>query len=144
MGPTHYHKGDETITLPRRAGLSSFGATGTNVHIIMEEGPVPMPQRASHQKVLVPISAKSEERLLAYGEKSLNYLNQFEDDNRLKIADLAYTLQVGRVALEERVAFIVKDHDDFKQKLDSFLAGQENKQGIYRGIPNKRQNYLTC
>lgn len=135
-------KGDETITLPRRAGLSSFGATGTNVHIIMEEGPVPMPQRASHQKVLVPISAKSEERLLAYGEKLLNYLNQFEDDNRLKIADLAYTLQVGRVALEERVAFIVKDHDDFKQKLDSFLAGQENKQGIYRGHTQQKAELL--
>ncbi|SMO94820.1 Acyl transferase domain-containing protein [Melghirimyces algeriensis] len=136
-------QGEETITLPRRAGLSSFGATGTNVHIIMEEGPVPMPQTASHQKVLVPLSAKSEERLHAYGQKLLDYLNQLEDDDCLNMADLAYTLQVGRVALEERVAFIVKDPDDFKQKLASFLTGEEKKPGIYRGHNQQKGELLS-
>lgn len=136
-------QGNETITLPRRAGLSSFGATGTNVHIIMEESPSPVPERVSHQKVLVPLSAKSEDRLLAYGKKLLDYLQRLEEDGgRLNMADLAYTLQVGRVALEERVAFIVKDRDDFKQKLKSFLA-DENKPGIYRGHSPQKGELLA-
>ncbi|MBO1582981.1 beta-ketoacyl synthase N-terminal-like domain-containing protein [Bacillus sp. XF8] len=136
-------QGDETITLPRRAGLSSFGATGTNVHIIMEESRIPIQQKVSQQKVLVPLSAKSEERLMAYGQKLLDYLDQQKDDERLNMEDLAYTLQVGRVPLEERVAFIVKDLDSFKQKLESFLSGEDKKPGIYRGRIQQKDELLA-
>lgn len=138
-------KEDETVVLPRRAGLSSFGATGTNVHIIMEENPSIVPQEKlskSSQKILVPISAKSGERLLAYGQKLLNYLNQLEEDDSLNMTDLAYTLQVGRIALEERVAFMVKDRNDFKQKLKSFLAGEDKTNGIYRGHIRQQDELL--
>ncbi|MCZ8521618.1 MULTISPECIES: beta-ketoacyl synthase N-terminal-like domain-containing protein [Paenibacillus] len=71
------------LRFPRRAGISSFGATGSNAHLIVEEY-VPEASRSGKRDageeedaggmVLVPLSAKNKERLLAYAGKLLAFL----------------------------------------------------------------------
>ena len=49
------------------------------------------------------------------------------------LTDIAYTLQTGREAMEERVAFVVKTKDDLKQKLSVFLADRTKDNNFYLG-----------
>ncbi|WP_255298559.1 SDR family NAD(P)-dependent oxidoreductase [Brevibacillus dissolubilis] len=123
--PVMIDNGQE-IKLPRRAGISSFGASGSNAHIILEEY-IPQPKRGdntvpliSHAKpTLLPLSAKTKDRLQAYAEKLLAFLH-----DGINLADLAYTLQVGREPLEERVVFLAGDIQELKAKLKAFTEGQ--------------------
>ncbi|KAA6474297.1 SDR family NAD(P)-dependent oxidoreductase [Bacillus swezeyi] len=112
------------IKYPRRAGVSSFGASGSNAHIILEEY-IPVengsaPVSVTYEETIIPLSARNKDRLHAYAGKLLEFLH--EDMNLL---ELAYTLQAGRVEMEERAAFIVKDIKDLTHKLQAFVKGEE-------------------
>jgi phthiocerol/phenolphthiocerol synthesis type-I polyketide synthase E len=84
---------------PRRAGVSSFGIGGTNVHAVLEEAPAPPPPEPSPAWQLLPFSARSESALAAAGERLAAHLAAHPD---LSAADVAFTLQAGRRALEHR------------------------------------------
>ena len=89
---------DKLIPLPRgpevrRAAVSSFGFGGTNVHLILEEAPLPRPAAASRPRQLLLLSAKSEAALKGYGESQQEYLATAPAES---FADVACTLQTGR------------------------------------------------
>ncbi|MCP6681311.1 SDR family NAD(P)-dependent oxidoreductase [Bacillus nakamurai] len=116
---------------PRRAGLSSFGASGSNAHIILEEYIPPAHQGAVLENEvckIIPLSARNKDRLSAYAKKLARSLPE-----KASISEIAYTLQTGREAMEERVVFFVKDIDDLKQKLNDFANGKENIPDCWRG-----------
>ncbi len=107
------------IEAPRRAGLSSFGAGGTNVHVVIEEyrapaGPFPVP---GPRPLVVPVSARTEDGL----RQAVADLRSRVDGADLD--DLAFTLQVGRDARRTRVAFVVHDGAELVRQMDGFLAG---------------------
>ncbi|MBV7338360.1 type I polyketide synthase [Chloroflexi bacterium TSY] len=80
-------------SMPRRAGISSFGVGGTNAHVVVEEAPaleINPPQRKSQ---LVTLSARSEKALDAMTANLVAYLRKNQD---LELADVAHTLHVGR------------------------------------------------
>ena len=81
---------------PRRAALSSFGIGGSNVHAILEECAEsfrPRPEPELNGPFLVPLSARNPERL----REMMTNLGRFLDTHdAVSIADLAYTLSVGR------------------------------------------------
>lgn len=112
------------IKYPRRAGVSSFGASGSNAHIILEEYIPKENDSASvsvkYEEVIIPLSARNIDRLQAYAGKLIEFLH--EDIN---LFELAYTLQAGRVEMEERAAFIVKDIKDLIHQLQAFVKGEE-------------------
>ncbi|MFA4132128.1 MULTISPECIES: SDR family NAD(P)-dependent oxidoreductase [unclassified Brevibacillus] len=125
-----------TKEYPRIAGLSSFGAGGANVHIVIEEYREKdrQPDRdiqPEHPKVIV-LSAKNEERLFAQVNQILKAVKE-ESFTDADLADIAYTLQVGREALEERLAVIVGSVDELAEKLTHFAEGAENIAELYRG-----------
>ncbi|WP_188068929.1 SDR family NAD(P)-dependent oxidoreductase [Brevibacillus brevis] len=125
-----------TKEYPRIAGLSSFGAGGANVHIVIEEYREKdrQPDRdiqPQHPKVIV-LSAKNEERLFAQVNRLLKAVKE-ESFTDADLADIAYTLQVGREALEERLAVIVRSVDELAEKLTHFAEGAENIAELYRG-----------
>lgn len=116
--------------LPRRAGVSSFGFGGANAHAVLEEY-IP-PHRESpalaHEPQLIVLSAKNDDRLRAYVQSMRAYL----DGHETELADLAYTLQVGRDEMPERVAFVVSGTEDLKRKFDQFLEDGGAVEGCYR------------
>ncbi|HHH49517.1 MAG TPA: acyltransferase domain-containing protein, partial [Saprospiraceae bacterium] len=88
----------------RRAGVSSFGLGGTNVHIILEEAPVQAKQKIEQSHHLLVLSAKKETALL----KSAANLAEFITNNpQVLLANIAHTLQVGRIPYKHRMFLVV-------------------------------------
>ncbi|QAT84740.1 polyketide synthase [Corallococcus coralloides] len=112
---------------PLRAGISAFGAGGANAHLIVEEyrETRPRPEWAPGQAVLVPLSAKTAERLQALAKALAEHLARHRDTLfDADVASIAYTLQISREPLEERAAFVVASLGELREALDGFLAGQ--------------------
>ncbi|WP_263299840.1 SDR family NAD(P)-dependent oxidoreductase, partial [Xanthomonas citri] len=104
---------------PRRAALSSFGATGSNAHVVVEEyvrSADDAIRPTSSEPALVILSARDDARLRALARRLYTFLEQVD----VPLDDLAYTLQVGRVAFDHRLAFIVRDMADLSQRLHAF------------------------
>jgi acyl transferase domain-containing protein/ubiquinone/menaquinone biosynthesis C-methylase UbiE len=150
----------ETREYPRRAGISSFGAGGANAHLVIEEyiprgsqwvsGSVGQSVsesvadggQASRVPHLIILSAKDEERLREQAQRLLASIReqQYPDAS---LADIAYTLQVGREAMEERLAVIVRSIKELEEKLKGFLEAQEGVEDLYRGQVKRNKETLA-
>ncbi|WP_420713379.1 beta-ketoacyl synthase N-terminal-like domain-containing protein, partial [Streptomyces sp. NRRL WC-3549] len=111
---------------PRRAGLSSFGAGGANAHLVLEESPNPDPvtdvpagEQRTGEPVLFLLSARDEERLRAYAESAARFVRT----ERVPLADLCFTTQVGREPLDARLAVAVTDGGELAAALGRFAEG---------------------
>ncbi|MDW6057200.1 ketoacyl-synthetase C-terminal extension domain-containing protein [Streptomyces sp. FXJ1.4098] len=116
---------------PRRAGLSSFGATGAGAHIVLEEYLPAEPAgagEAAEGPVVVPLSARAEDRLRELAARLRDALTAGTPGRSLR--DIAYTLQVGRVEWPVRAAFVVRDLAELAGQLDEFAAS-----GARPGLP---------
>ncbi len=116
-------------TVPRRAGLSSFGAGGVNTHILVEEYLQPEQEhRADESPQLIVLSAADRETLTRYAARLVEFLQERDSSDAgvepLRLVDIASTLQTGRVALPERLAFVAKDTRTLTQKLKAFAEGK--------------------
>ncbi|NTU29407.1 SDR family NAD(P)-dependent oxidoreductase [Brevibacillus sp. HB1.1] len=135
-----------TNEYPRIAGISSFGAGGSNAHVIIEEY-IPEEQQRSSIKItpqnpaILVLSAKNAERLYEKAHQLLAFIQEhsLSDAN---LADMAYTLQVGRVAMEERLAVLTGSVKELQQKLTAYVEGQEHIADLYRGQVNRNQEML--
>lgn len=108
-------------THPRRTSISSFGAGGANAHILLDEyETVTPPQLHDTEKQLFVLSAKSKKALVRYAENMLSFLRS-EQGRQACFADIAYTAQVGRTAMESRLAIVALDHEDLIDKLQDWL-----------------------
>jgi acyl transferase domain-containing protein/2-polyprenyl-3-methyl-5-hydroxy-6-metoxy-1,4-benzoquinol methylase/acyl carrier protein len=101
---------------PRRAGVSSFGFGGTNAHVILEEAPPIEASSPSRPQQLLVLSAKTSSALETATANLANYL---EKHPNLNLADVAYTLQVGRRAFEYRRMIVAQDINDAVEALKS-------------------------
>ena len=130
LTPWEARTGEDGVPVPRRAGVSSFGFGGANAHVVLEEYIPPKRQSpaGAHEPQLIVLSAKNEDRLEAYMQSIHAYLEKEE----VELIDLAYTLQVGRDEMPERLALVVSSTEDLKQKLGAILQGGERPQDSYR------------
>jgi polyketide synthase PksN len=121
LTPWNAPVGVDGSPLPRRAGISSFGFGGANAHIVLEEylAPVRQPLSGATEPQLIVLSAKNGDRLMSYAESILGYAVTTD----AALLDLAYTLQVGRDEMPERLALVVSDIEDLKHKLQQILDG---------------------
>lgn len=99
----------ETHQNPRRAGVSSLGIGGTNAHVILEEAPPAQTSETSRTWQLLMLSAKTNSALETATANLAQHLQQHPD---LNLADVAYTLQVGRRSFEHRRTVVCKDIQD--------------------------------
>ena len=93
----------------RRAGVSSFGLGGTNAHVVLEEAPPAASTGPSRAAQLVTISAKTAAALYTATSNLAAFLRQHPEVN---LADVVYTLQIGRTAHPERTAFVASDANE--------------------------------
>ena len=132
-------------TLPRIAGISSFGAGGSNAHMIVQEYVPPAKLQQSvvlgHDAppLIVPLSARTAEQLKQKARDLLQFVRRRETEQSLDGAALAYTLQVGREPMEERLGLIVSSLSELIEKLQAHLDGEPLVEGVYQGQvkPNK-------
>jgi acyl transferase domain-containing protein len=59
------------------------------------------------------------------------------------LASVAYTLQVGREAMEERMGFIVNSIDQLAEKLSAYISGEKNIDGVCQGRVESRGERTT-
>lgn len=120
---------------PRLAGLSSFGAGGSNAHLVVEEY-LPALGEAAEPAVagpaLVVLSARDPERLRERAERLVDWIEDKELSDR-DLASLARTLQVGREAMRERLGLVVDTMPDLVARLRDFLAGRGGADETLRG-----------
>ncbi|SOO20299.1 Polyketide synthase (fragment) [Xanthomonas citri pv. fuscans] len=109
---------------PRLAGISSFGAGGANAHVIVEEyvaaAVAPVTVTPSRPAVVV-LSARTDQALRARAAQLLAAGERWTDAD---LADVAYTLQVGREAMEHRLGFTAASMAALRASLQRFLAGE--------------------
>jgi phthiocerol/phenolphthiocerol synthesis type-I polyketide synthase E len=105
---------------PRRAGVSAFGVGGTNAHVILEEAPPPEPPSHPRPYQLLVLSAKTEAALDSGTANLRQYLTQ---NPKVNLADVAYTLQVGRRAFGHRRIVVCQAAGDALHALESFQQG---------------------
>ena len=95
---------------PRRAGVSSFGIGGTNAHVVLEEAPPAAPSGPSRPWQLLTLSARTAGALEAMTEDLARHLAEPAPDRADDpLADVAYTLQVGRKSFPHRRVLVCRD-----------------------------------
>lgn len=118
---------------PRRAGISAFGMTGTNVHAIIEQfQPVHSSQPASAQSCtsteniserplhLLTLSAKTEAALQELTQRYHTYL---QTDPQVTLPDICFTAHTGRVHFEHRLAIRAQNISDLQQQFQHIQNG---------------------
>ncbi|MEV4315699.1 beta-ketoacyl synthase N-terminal-like domain-containing protein [Actinocrispum sp. NPDC049592] len=109
----------------RYAAVSSFGYSGTNAHLVLSDYPVPDRQPASPRLQLVPLSARSAERLQAKAAELAQALRG--PLAGADLADVAYTLQVGREAMPERAFVVAGSTGELAAELDRVAVGERGE-----------------
>lgn len=114
---------------PLRAGVSAFGAGGTNAHLILEA--YEPPNAFDHQsgRVIFVLSAQDKQRLIKYAKVMADFLseNESKDNNhKLRLQDIAYTLQTGRDHMEERLAIVADSGQVIAEELSAYIRGEKS------------------
>ncbi|GEM_PF-983624 len=108
----------------RMAATSSFGASGTNAHFVIEEAPERISQFSSPEKKhLIVLSAHSEQQLRQQAQQLLSYCQRHQSVN---LGDVSFTLLMGRKHLPCRGAWIAQIPTDLINALFSWL-NEENR-----------------
>ncbi|NES79641.1 MULTISPECIES: type I polyketide synthase [unclassified Okeania] len=116
---------------PRIAGISSFGMSGTNVHLILEEAPREFTIEKIHShhssfkrpSNLLTLSAKTE---VALTELAIRYQHHLETHPELDLADICYTANTGRVHFNHRLAIIASEKQELADKLAQISVAEES------------------
>lgn len=106
---------------PRRAGVSSFGIGGTNAHVVVEEPPAPARIGNDRSKWwILPVSARTESALQQSAGALASYLAEHP---HLPLADVSFTLALGRQAFDRRAAVVCRDIERAVRELDEIAKG---------------------
>lgn len=126
---------------PRRAGISAFGAGGSNAHVVVEEfNPDKIMEHHEHaHPAIIVLSAKDPSALRQRVERLVETMESFDERH---LMDVAYTLQIGREVMEERLALTADSIEKLKKKLTAFLAGEENNE-VFHGTAQAGKAVLS-
>ncbi len=140
--PAAWPRGDR----PRRAGISSFGISGTNAHLIVEEPPRLQADRQGQdagerdgqateqgpvpaRPIALTLSARSGEAMRAQADRLRAHLTSHRD---LDLADLSFSLTATREGFEHRAVVLGGDRERLLAGLEA-VAGSGHAPGVQQG-----------
>ncbi|AKT41309.1 type I polyketide synthase [Chondromyces crocatus] len=121
---------------PRAAGVSAFGLSGTNVHVVLEEAP-PRQEAANREEAataerpfhLLPLSARSERALRDLAGRYDRHLGAHPEQH---LKDATFTAGVGRAHMVHRAAIVARDVREARGRL-SALSEDAPSAGLVTG-----------
>ncbi|MCF3125756.1 type I polyketide synthase, partial [Streptomyces arenae] len=111
---------------PRRAAVSSFGISGTNAHVVLEQAPAEQPaepvEDTAGDTAVVPwaLSARSAAGLRGQAAR----LREFAATAEASDADIAWSLLSARSAMEHRAVVTGRTREELLRGLDAVLSGE--------------------
>ncbi|MBD2522068.1 type I polyketide synthase [Nostoc sp. FACHB-133] len=140
----------------RIAGVSSFGASGTNAHVVLEEAPVKKVEGAGeageaggefwkYSKLierplhLLTLSAKHPEALSEIAQRYIKYFSSHPD---ILLGNITHASQVGRTHFSHRLAIIAADNAQMQQQLQAYLDTTEVI-GIHHGQASQQTKKIA-
>ncbi|HRI62737.1 MAG TPA: SDR family NAD(P)-dependent oxidoreductase, partial [Polyangium sp.] len=123
---------------PRRAGISSFGISGTNAHVILEEPPALENRVSPETNIDTPLpfflSAKSESALCSWARRLADFIVAHPE---YSLGDIAYSLATTRTHFEHRAAIVSSNRETLLRALD-VLAQNGEASDIVRNDGRKK------
>ena len=115
----------------RTAGLSSFGFSGTNVHVILEEAPVFEVKGEGAERPLhfLALSARNEKSLVQVAERYVHHLSTHAEDS---LGDVCFTANTGRANFDHRLALLAESAAQMQEQMGTFIRGEKSS-GIFCG-----------
>jgi acyl transferase domain-containing protein/SAM-dependent methyltransferase len=114
----------------RIAGVSAFGFSGTNAHMVLEAPPEDNPGKSAWERPrhLLTISARNEAALMALCGRFDNHL---KDHPHEPLADTCFTANAGRSHFGHRLALVAENQADAREQISTFCACGSD--GIFSG-----------
>ncbi|XYH94558.1 type I polyketide synthase [Sorangium sp. So ce1128] len=122
----------------RIAGVSSFGLSGTNAHVVLEEAPRPAAAPDAGERrsaVVVPLSARTPGALVALAQAYHRQLAEAPRDGAASLHDVAATAAVRRSHHEHRAAVVARSTEELADALGALASGA-SRPGIVKGRAN--------
>jgi polyketide synthase 8 len=122
----------DTVGRPRRSAVSSFGISGTNAHLILEEPPpapssTAVPETASTQ--LCVISARTPEALRAQADRLAEHIADRLDPD-VSMSELAHALRTSRTRHEHRAVILADDRTELAAGLRPVAVGRRTPDAV--------------
>jgi acyl transferase domain-containing protein/acyl carrier protein len=113
---------------PRLAALNSFGASGTNAHVLVEQPPAPTPTKPRHTRPhhLLALSAHNRAALDALAGRYVAELRRSDESGSavLDLGDVCNTAASGRAHFDERLAVVAPSASEMAERLDAVVSGR--------------------
>lgn len=125
---------------PRRCGISAFGISGTNSHIVLEEAPAAVhPPLEGQVPWLFTLSAKTKEILQTLAAEYVDFLKH---NKQISMDDICYTANSGRGHYAYRLAIIPDSLEDLQEKLAAARLDELDSAVYYgyrRNVDSKKE-----
>ncbi|MGG0754206.1 SDR family NAD(P)-dependent oxidoreductase [Brevibacillus laterosporus] len=119
----------------RCAAISSFGFSGTNAHMVIEEAPRRQITSTLKPGYLLTLSARTQDQLKQQVEQIIQYC---EKADQVHYGDMCYTLLMGRKHFNHRLAFVVHERNELVPVLKRWLERGKAPE-VYTSIVNKNE-----
>jgi acyl transferase domain-containing protein len=121
---------------PRYAGVSSFGLSGTNTHVIVEDPPDRPPRTLPGGPQLLVLSARSAPALKQLVDSYREYLESDASEG-VEVADICYTAGVRRSHHSYRVAVVGSTRRELAERLKALGEKDFGKPPVLAGLPER-------